>query len=190
MFNVLILHILARRLNGRRGAEIPILGLSCTTMHDASIETYISFSLEISRPKVPSASSSLGRSVVRSLTCIKLMRLRVIGRATHGHLYPLGVTRMSAIGVTTTWRNADVSNWRNDGNVVDTLATRVVDTSYAVECMPSTRRHVGNSCRRHFLCRRMYAVESILCMPSNVCRRIDSTTGLGNASLRHAFRIT
>ncbi len=148
MFNVLILHILARRLNGRRGAEIPILGLSCTTMHDASIETYISFSLEISRPKVPSASSSLGRSVVRSLTCIKLMRLRVIGRATHGHLYPLGVTRMSPIGVTTTWRNADVSDWRNDGNVVDT----VVATSYAVECMPSNRFSV---------CRQMYAVELI-----------------------------
>jgi hypothetical protein len=108
MFNVLILHILARRLNGRR-AEIPILGLSSTTMHDASIETYISFSLEISRPKVPSASSSLGRSVVRSLACI-------VGNQCRRHFLPF-------------------------------------------ECMPSNR----------------------FCMPSNVCRRIESTTGLGHS---------
>ncbi len=115
MFNVLILHILARRLNGRRGAEIPILGLSCTTMHDASIETYISFSLEISRPKVPSASSSLGRSVVRSLACI-------VGNQCRRHFLPF-------------------------------------------ECMPSNR----------------------FCMPSNVSRRIDSTTGLGHSL--HDLRI-
>jgi len=58
-------------------------------------------------------------------------------------LHDLGIHafRMSAIGVM--------------------LATRVVDTAYAVECMPSNR----------------------FCMPSNVCLRIVSTTVLGYCPL-------
>jgi len=82
------------------------------------------------------------------------------------------------------------------------LYVAVASILYAVESIPQQELGI-HQYRMPFGCHWLVLVLTIVhpspcaprfsnrfCMPSNVCRRSDSTTGLGHSSMMHAFRIT